>query len=65
MLLNRSQRSFLFLSSNMWVQIPISSVSFVDDLEVACDFTLNTLISLSLHLALLIKFLPSLLHIID
>ena len=65
LLLHRSQGSFLFLSSDVWVNIPISSISFVDHFEVPRNFALNALISLTLHLAFLFKLLSSLLHIVN
>lgn len=43
--------------------VALFSMHFVDDLHVPCDFALNTLVGFVFHLALLVKFLSSLLHI--
>ena len=49
----------------MWIDVPISSISFVDHLEIPGNFAFDSLISLSLHLAFLIEFLTSLFYIVD
>ena len=67
-LLRCGQRPLGNLFGILLVRRNITEIYFVDminDLYIARDFTFNTLICFALHLALVVKFLSSLFHVID